>query len=111
MKMSLRNSMMFVLLLAFLSLGSVASAQDKVTLEWWDYWGTSGTDYEAVTTIINNYQAAHPNITIERTAIPFGDLKAKVIQAAATGTVPDLVFIDNPDHQAMASQGAFADIT
>jgi multiple sugar transport system substrate-binding protein len=111
MKKSMYNPLLITLLVAFvLSLTSVASAQDPITLEWWDYLG-GDNDTEAIEDLIARYQAAHPNVTIERTVIPFGDLKTRVIQAAATGTMPDIVIIDNPDHQSMAAQGAFADIT
>jgi multiple sugar transport system substrate-binding protein len=111
MKNSTRSSIMLTLLLVFmLALTGVVSAQDQVTLEWWDYMG-GGNDDVALTDLIARYMEAHPNVTIERTVIPFGDLKTRVIQAAATGTMPDIVIIDNPDHQSMAVQGAFADIT
>jgi multiple sugar transport system substrate-binding protein len=111
MKKSIRSPLMLALLVTLvLSLTSIASAQDQITLEWWDYLG-GGNDTEAIEDMIARYQAEHPNITIERTVIPFGDLKTRVIQAAATGTMPDIVIIDNPDHQSMAAQGAFADIT
>src|SRR5512145_195096 len=99
-----------VLVVVALLLAGVVSAQDPITLEWWDYLG-GGSDIEALEDLIARFQETHPNITIERTVIPFGDLKTRVIQATATGTMPDIVIIDNPDHQSMAAQGAFADIT
>jgi len=111
MKKSLHSSLMLALLVVLVfSLISFASAQDQITLEWWDYLN-GGNDTKAIEDLISRFQESHPNITIERTVIPFGDLKTRVIQAAATGTMPDIVIIDNPDHQSMAAQGAFADIT
>lgn len=82
----------------------------QTTLTWWDYY-TDGSSNEAMNNLIAAYQEAHPDVTIERTPIGFGDLKSSIIQATATGTMPDIVIIDNPDHQAMASQGALADLT
>lgn len=82
----------------------------QTTLTWWDYY-TDGTTNEVMNNYISSYEAAHPDITIERTSIGFGDLKARIIQAAATNTMPDIVIVDNPDHQAMAAQGALADLT
>ena len=101
----------------WLRLGGAASlaatltlAQAQTTLTWWDYY-TDGANNNAVTALIEGYEATNPDVTIERTTIPFGDLKARIIQAAATGTMPDLLIIDNPDHQAIAAQGALADLT
>jgi multiple sugar transport system substrate-binding protein len=82
----------------------------QTTLTWWDYY-TDGSSNETVNNEIAAYEAAHPDVKIERTAIGFGDLKQSIIQAAATNTMPDILIIDNPDHQAMASQGALADLT
>lgn len=92
-----------------LSLLAQVGAQ-VITLRWWDYM-TDGAGNVANNNAIARFEASHPNIRIERTAIPFGDLKAAIIRAAATGTMPDIVIVDNPDHQAMAAQGALADIT
>ena len=89
---------------------SLGTALAQTTLTWWDYY-TDGTTNQVMDNYITNYEAAHPDVTIERTSIGFGDLKARIIQAAATNTMPDIVIIDNPDHQAMAAQGALADLT
>lgn len=85
------------------------SLAQSVTLQWWDYYGE--TAQAGVEELIAAYEGANPNINIERTFIGFGDLKARIIQAAATDTMPDIVIVDNPDHQAMAAQGALADLT
>jgi len=87
-----------------------AVEEEVIVLEWWDYYSDGDTDKAAID-MIARLETALPHIKIERTSIGFGDLKAKVIQAAATNTMPDIVIIDNPDHQAMADQGAFEDIT
>lgn len=98
----------FVLLGALSLLGSVQA--QTLTLRWWDYY-TDGANNNAISDLVSRYEAAHPDVAIERTTIGFGDLKARIIQAAATGTMPDILIVDNPDHQAMAAQGALADIT
>lgn len=92
---------------AFLSAG----AQAQTTLQVLDYFTTNPTYDVAMAAAIKKYEAANPGITIQRTSVQFGDLKNKIIQGTATRTVPDILFIDNPDHQALASQGALADIT
>jgi multiple sugar transport system substrate-binding protein len=57
------------------------------------------------------YMEANPNVTIERTYIAFADLKQRLLQGAAAGELPDVVVIDNPDHQAFSSLGVFEDVT
>jgi len=86
-----------------------ASAQDAVTLTWWDYY--DGSNGEALEAQLATYKDVAPNVTIERTYIPFADLKQKLLQGAAAGDLPDIVIIDNPDHQAFASLGVLEDVT
>jgi multiple sugar transport system substrate-binding protein len=54
---------------------------------------------------------ANPGVTVERTPVPFADLKQKLLQGAAAGQLPDVVVIDNPDHQAFAALGVLEDLT
>ncbi|MEM6428486.1 MAG: sugar ABC transporter substrate-binding protein [Deinococcota bacterium] len=98
-----------VLIVVTISLG-MSTASSQTVLQWWDYY-TDGANNDAMQDLVARYEAAHPDVDIQRTTIGFGDLKARIIQAAATGTMPDIVIVDNPDHQAMAAQGALADLT
>lgn len=101
-----------VFLVAALGLAVTAVAQSgKTTLVWWDYYTDFDAYEKALTSQFAAYTAENPNVEFKRTPVPFGDLKNKIIQATATNTMPDLIVIDNPDHQAFASQGSFADIT
>jgi multiple sugar transport system substrate-binding protein len=111
MKNRLRIALLYALALGALLLLPRPALAATVTLQWWDYLKDSAGDIQGVDGLIAGYQASHPNVKIERTSFAFGDLKTKIIQAAATGTMPDIVIVDNPDHQAMAAQGALADIT
>jgi methyl-accepting chemotaxis protein len=79
-----------------------------VTLQWWDYLGDAG---QAIEDLIARYQASHPNVMIVRTTFALGDLGGRLVEAAAAGTAPDIVLVDNPDHQALAEYGALADLT
>ena len=87
------------------------AAGGKTTLTWWDYFGYSPTADNAVKSLITKYQAAHPDVTINRTAIGFADFRTKLLQAAATGTFPDIAAIDNADVPVFAKQGVLADLT
>jgi multiple sugar transport system substrate-binding protein len=87
-----------------------ASGSATVTLTWWDYYA-EGANAAAMETQLKRYTDSHPNVTIQRTAIPFADLKQKLLQGAAAGQLPDIVVIDNPDHSAFAALGVLEDIT
>jgi len=86
------------------------AAEDTVTITWWDYMSAEAI-VGALTTIIEEYEAANPHVNIERTYVPFGDLKNKLLLGSAAGQLPDVIWIDNPDHQAFAAAGVLADIT
>ena len=96
---------------AALALAVGAAQGGKITLTWWDYYTDFDAYQKTLQAAFDAYTKDNPNIEFKRTPVPFGDLKNKLVQATATNTVPDLVVIDNPDHQAFASQGTFADIT
>lgn len=84
-------------------------SDEPVTLTWWDYMGDANE--RALEAQHQRYMETHPNVTIERTQINFGDLKQRLLQGATAGALPDIVIIDNPDHQAYSSLGIFEDIT
>lgn len=89
---------------------SFAKQDTPVTLTWWDYYA-EGSNAEAMDAQLQRYMEANPNVTIERTAIPFADLKTRLLQGAAAGELPDIAVIDNPDHQAFAALGVLEDLT
>lgn len=87
-------------------LAAPALAQD-VTLTLWseqDDTGVEGTFAREFTEMDNG-------IEIELRQVRFDDLVAETLRAYATGSNPDIIGIDNPDHAAFASRGAFLDIT
>lgn len=89
--------------------GEAAPAAAAATIAWWDY--MSDSNGAALDTQMAKYMEANPNVKIERTYIPFADLKQKLLQGAAAGQLPDVVIIDNPDHSSFAALGVFADVT
>lgn len=68
-------------------------ADGPVTLTYWHLWGGSRT--ELVEKLISDFEAMYPNVTIEATFTPSNELMTKVIQAAGTGTLPDVVQINS----------------
>lgn len=91
--------------------GGGGSQGGKVELNWWDYYSDLPETSKALDAAIKAYMKQNPSVTIKRTVVGFADLKPKLIQATATGKVPDIVIIDNPDHQSFADQGTLADLT
>lgn len=67
------------------------SGDEEVTLTYWHLWGGSRT--ELVDELITRFEKSHPNVTVEATFTPPNDLLTKVMQAAGTGTLPDVVQI------------------
>jgi multiple sugar transport system substrate-binding protein len=87
-----------------------AKAAEPVKVALWDY-NSSEATVTALTKLIDDYQKEHPNVKIERTYVPFADIKNKLLLGSAAGQLPDIVWIDNPDHQAFSASGILADIT
>lgn len=87
---------------------TAASSGNPVTLTIWDYWADARVGYA---NLLDAYQKANPNIKLQRSYVPFADLKQKLLLGSAAGQLPDIVLIDNPDHPAFSSAGILADIT
>ena len=47
--------------------------------------------------MIQEFQAAYPNITIQEEVIPFGELYRKIQAVVAAGDPPDIIFYDGPN--------------
>jgi multiple sugar transport system substrate-binding protein len=84
------------------------AAQGKVTITLWDPW-SQGTLSEAANAQYKRYMDSHPNVVVQRTDIPFGDFKQKLLQAGTARELPDVVLIDNPDFHAFAALGFLQD--
>ncbi|WP_046175656.1 ABC transporter substrate-binding protein [Domibacillus indicus] len=84
---------------------------DQVTIKIWDYLQPDSSSEREQEALMKKYQEENPSVTFERTYMPFADLKTKLLQGVGAGELPDIVLIDNPDHQSFAQAGVFADIT
>lgn len=82
----------------------------RTTLTWWDYWD-SGANDQAMQAQLERYQEANSDIVIERRKLPFDQLKQQLLRGASAGQLPDIVVIDNPDHQSFAELGILEDLT
>lgn len=87
-------------------LSTAAWAQD-VTLTLWSEQGAEGVEG----TFATEFSAMDNGITVEIRQVRFDDLVTETLRAFATGTNPDIIGIDNPDHAAFAARGAFLDLS
>jgi multiple sugar transport system substrate-binding protein len=86
-----------------LSASSSPSSGSKVTITEWDYY--SGGANAAINAYNTQFMAAHPNITVKRTTVPYANLITKILQDASAGDMPNLMLIDNPDVPEVAATG------
>jgi multiple sugar transport system substrate-binding protein len=102
-----------VLLLAALTLMAsigVVSAQDTIKLVEWDYWVPPSNQSDVWGQLLSQC-AAENNVSIENQPSPRNDLITKVLLAAQQQQLPDILMLDNPDLQQVASTGALAPLT
>jgi len=60
---------------------------------------------------VRDWNAQNPNQRIEERIIPFAQYRTELVRAIATGDVPDLCVIDNPDTPSFAAQNQLTDLT
>ena len=99
-----------VSILALLSAcGTQSSSGGKITITEMDYWSIA-TQSAILSKLFSQYEKLHPNVTIQRNAVPFADLIPKADQEAASHKLPNLIAMDNPDVAAFASTGALTQL-
>lgn len=111
MKMSAAARMAGALGLGLLSTTAL-TAQEQVTLTWWDFYGPAGSIRgDAVEDALARYTAAHPEVTFERRNIPRGDYTRTLLQTATGGEGPDLLIAANWETAAYADAGLIVDLS
>ncbi|MFC4224157.1 sugar ABC transporter substrate-binding protein [Lysinibacter cavernae] len=89
--------------------GGNASTADASTLSVIDYYNN-----EPEKTIIGEVLdecAAEIGVTLERQTVPGKDLIQKVLQQSSSKTLPDVLMLDNPDLQEIASTGGLSPLS
>lgn len=66
-----------------------AGAAQAVEIEYWQYFFDARV--EAMETLIENFEAANPDITVTMTHFPYADYRTKVAAAIPAGEGPDVV--------------------
>jgi multiple sugar transport system substrate-binding protein len=75
-------------LAAGVSLMAMGSAQ-AVEIEYWQY--VFDSRVQAMDQLIENFEAANPDITVKHTTFPYADYQTRVVAAKAAGQGPDVV--------------------
>jgi len=111
---SIRRSLVFgttVVAAATALSGCNASApgpDDKITLTMWQQWG-GGRERDVLDSLIERYEALHPNITIDESPVTNN---AEILAAITGGNAPDIVSLGNSlSLGSWASVGAITDLT
>jgi len=65
---------------------------EPITLTFWNYW--DGKNGEVIQSLVDEYNKAHPNVTINNVFIGWGELLPKLQTAAAGGNMPDIAAVD-----------------
>ncbi len=81
-----------------------SSSGGKTTITELDYFTTGGAN-AAVTWYNQQYEKAHPGVTVKREVVPFANLITKVLQEASAGDLPNIVMLDNPNVPQVAATG------
>lgn len=71
--------------ISFLALGSAQA----VEIEYWQYLFDSRV--QAMDKLIENFEAANPDITVKHTTFPYADYQTRVVAAKVAGQGPDVV--------------------
>jgi multiple sugar transport system substrate-binding protein len=86
--------------------GGGSSSGDADTLRVVDYYNTPADDTVIQDTL--EAVASEVGVTISREKVPGDQLIQKVLQMSSSKTLPDILMLDNPDLQEIASSGALA---
>jgi multiple sugar transport system substrate-binding protein len=78
--------------LFLLTAPGVISAQEPVTLKLWNYW--DGNNGEVIQSLVDQFNAEHPDIQVENTFFGWGELLPRLQTAAAGGEAPDIAAAD-----------------
>ncbi|TXK17445.1 sugar ABC transporter substrate-binding protein [Homoserinibacter sp. GY 40078] len=85
-------------------------ADGDVTIEFAQWWEPELPE-GALRSIMDDFEAANPGITVELISGPYASTKEQLFAGAASGTMPDVVGLDGAWVSDFAKQGAIADLT
>ncbi|GLQ57657.1 ABC transporter substrate-binding protein [Devosia nitrariae] len=103
------GKMLAALLASTCLLAPAAFAQETVTIQFWE--GHSVQEEQATINMIAAFEAAHPDIKVERVKTSFGTNFERITTAIASNTAPDVSPIWSGFLTQFAEQGQLVDLT
>jgi multiple sugar transport system substrate-binding protein len=98
-RMKLKLVLSAALLAAGVMVGSVASAQEKLTI-WWVK-GYYPQEDQALYDVIKKYEAKHKDVKVDLSQYPIQDMIPKTVAALDSGAPPDIAYADVYDFQVL----------
>src|SRR5262249_25927117 len=89
---------------------ALADARAQVTVEIVHYFTVQG-QLDALGEMQKEFESANPDIKIQFTYVPFGELVSRTLQMAAVRKPPGISAVDNPDVLRVAKAGILKDIS
>ena len=83
-------------LILVLGITGIQKAEAKTKLTWWHLWG--GTRTGLIEKLAADYQKMNPDVEFEITFTPPNEMQKKIVQAAGTGTLPDVFTMNTGWH-------------
>ena len=71
--------------------GTTNTTEENVTIEFWHNYSASDGQVAVLDTLISEFEAANPNITVDPVYMEWSALKSNVVSGATTGTLPDVM--------------------
>jgi len=102
--------LLFLLSLSLLSFNCSKKSSNLTTIEFWTLQLRPMFD-EYMTSLIDKYEAEHPDIKIKWVDIPFNAATQKLMSAAASGQAPDLINLSADFLPKMAEMGVLEDLS
>jgi len=92
---------------------ATASASSTVTLQFWNTYNAAGTpsEFSTMQGILNKFEKENPGIKVTSVKIPYGDLLAKFIAAAAAGDPPAVLRSDIAWVPSLAADGVLVNMS
>ncbi len=89
--------------------GSSAPASSPVEVTVWHYW--DGTNADTFDSMVDEYNAAHPDVKISTSNVPNADFLTKLRASATSKTLPDIAIGDLVWVPQIAQIGSLADLS
>ena len=93
---------------SFWTLGISPVSAQTTTVQLWHVFNL---ETDMIHAAIKRWNEANPTVQIDAKVLPFAQLTNQLARAVATGDVPDLITINNPDNVGFALQGTLEDLT